>query len=88
MTKNEIAEFLGYTHMTSVAWCFRQAEQECPSILAKKGHYNKNIEVDYTLEETLIALKYLSKYNNGIPFTPAMERVLIENFIHRDVPYK
>lgn len=83
MTKNEIAEFFGYCHMTHVAKAFRKAEEECPSIKQKKNHYNKNNEIDYTLEETLIAMKYYEKSYN-----PCMERMLIEHFIHRDTPVK
>lgn len=89
MTKNEIAHFFGYKDETLIRKCFVAAEGECESIRNKKNHYNKNMEVDYTFEETAIALKHFSECTIlDIKMTPAMIQVLKDNFITRDVPYK
>lgn len=92
MTKNEMAAFFGYKDQKLFHYCFKDAEAECESIRNKKGHYNKNMEVDYTWEETEIALKYFGNHSilkdRGFGMTPAMKQVFKENFIHRDLPYK
>lgn len=91
MTKRELSDFFGNKYTDCVGRCFIYSEAECESIRNKKGHYNKNMEVDYTLEETLLALSHFKEAN---PFygkyapTPAMIQLLKENFIHRDKPYK
>lgn len=91
MTKKEISIFFGFKDTSLIGRAFKYAEQDCPSILQKKGHYNKNMEVDYTLEECLAALSHIEDACNiahKFSFTPATIQVFKENFIHRDVPYK
>lgn len=88
MTKNEMKDFFMFSHMTKIAKAFKLAEQDCPSILQKKGHYSKMVEVDYTLEECLAAIKYLPNIDYGCTITPAMIQVFTETFIHRDTPIK
>ena len=84
MTKREIAELCGWTSVTIINRAFKEAEKECPSIKAKTGHYNKIRSVDYTLEEFLIASKYIT----NATYTPVMEQYIIEHFIERPVPFK
>ncbi|MCQ2086516.1 MAG: hypothetical protein MJZ37_00370 [Bacilli bacterium] len=84
MTKKEIATLFGWKCVTAVNEAFVKAESKCQSIKDKKGHYNKKTSIDYTLEETLIAMDCL---RSKMTFTPMMKRYLIENFIHRDTPY-
>lgn len=84
MTKREIADFFGWKAVVDINKAFVAAEPYCDSIRIKKGHYNKKISVDYTLEETLIALEHIS---DKVALTPIMIRLLKENFIHREQPF-
>lgn len=91
MTKRELSDFFGNKYTDCVGRCFIYCENICESIKQKKGHYNKNMEVDYTLEETLLALSHYKEANPRFAKfapTPAMIQLLKENFIHRDKPYK
>lgn len=84
MTKREIADFFGWKAVVDLNKAFVAAEPYCESLRIKKGHYNKNMTVDYTLEETLIALEHITP---RIKITPIRIRLLKEAFIHRDLPY-
>lgn len=83
MTKFEIAHFLGYKQITDINKAFVKASEECPSIKAKMGKQTKTRPIDYTEEEVVTAMKYFRHHT----YTPMVECLLLENFIHRDKPY-
>lgn len=78
MTKREIADLLGY-QFTAINKAFVAAEKRNPSLMAKKGRYNKNLSIDYSLEECLDALR---------EYSPMEKQYLKDHFIHRDSFYK
>lgn len=83
MTKREIAELFGYTE-TLIHKAFRIAALENNEIgkqLKLKNNHSTRMKVmDYSLEESLFALK-------NIPFNHIQEIYLKENFIKRDGLY-
>lgn len=78
MTKRELADLLGYS-FTMINNAFTAAEKRNPTILKKKGSYNKNLSIDYSLEECLDALR---------EYSPMEQQIVKEHFIHRDEFYK
>lgn len=84
MTSRELAKLLTYSE-SYTRYTFRLAAgdgcAEARSIKAKNNRSTKTKVVDYTLEETLYAMR-----NQGT-YTPAELIYTEENFIHRDTPY-
>ncbi len=77
MTRTEIARLV-YASVKEIDKAFRLASTRSESIKYKCGKsYSRTIVSDYTLEETLLALKHLPKY------TPMLEQYVRDNFIVR-----
>lgn len=77
MTQKEISLLLGYDNIVIVNNAFREATKIYPEIAAKnqKNRDKYSIEADYTIEECLLALPFISYWN------PMLSRYLKEHFM-------